>query len=859
MAPVSAPSNIAAFVRWKESSIYAGEDIECIITFKNVARVSAKEGERDTQQARVHNGLSGRQSRTASIAGSRRSSIAHSVAPSMQTRPVTVSRQASQFRGHRPALSLNVVGGLSRGDPQSAPAVATVPSSAVQKHGRSLSIMSLASDRTIDAQVSSTAVSAKRPLKMHGRSASVASIPSTRASSGPYASPAIPRQPSPLYESSTPPALGEGQTEQLPIRSIKRRPGTVSASTTPQLAQRNDTQRSPSNSNSDQNFRFPIPQPKAKASNPNKPSREPSTLHSAQKRPISPRPPESWSGALSSLDPISRVVSESTADDASRSSGEFYTMSNHSDETVMSDLPAQIQPNGRLYPRPSLSRQPSKSRPSLRKTGPEMLMMGYAQTMGYFTLDGSLVNAAPFEEIKRKGVQGGGGVIGIDQAKNTSGMFGAMGWSNMGESRGGLLGGDEKSSIAQMKAAAGSKSIPLLSTPQNLLFVDLTLAPGESKSFAYRFPLPRGLPPSHKGRAIKVAYHIALGVQRPEGQIVKQIELPFRVLGSYNAHGEIRGHDLMSPYILVKDAAKSKAVSPGPSSAFDFTNLSPKESTKPTPKQGLEDFLRYTERLLEQSKDTSTPLASPTAPMSPRSISRAHSFADQSPHSIKEIIDLAIMRANQLPPAGKHPESERQSANRFNITRAGQPVAVLTILRPAYRLGKAVIGTIDFTASPSGESNSLPHLPTYSVLAELESEEHVDPSLALRSTNSIHRVTRRVHSSTFENTLYARRIGLHLTIPSTATPTFETTGVSLSWRLKVEFTVQRQAQGLGPEDPAYQEDSELMEELGRDERGITLIAKEGLVADSFEIGVPLRIYGSPGTDAAGGEGEALWF
>jgi hypothetical protein len=70
-------------------------------------------------------------------------------------------------------------------------------------------------------------------------------------------------------------------------------------------------------------------------------------------------------------------------------------------------------------------------------------MMGYAQIMGSFTLDGSLINQAPFEEVKRKGVvggQGGGGVVGVEKTKRESGLFGALGWGNIGESLGGLLG-----------------------------------------------------------------------------------------------------------------------------------------------------------------------------------------------------------------------------------------------------------------------------------------------------------------------------------------------------------------------------------------------------------------------------------
>ena len=749
---------------------------------------------------------------------------------------------------------------------------AKAPNSAVAAHGRSLSIMSLGSDKASEGRGPSIGNAAKRPGKPHARSASLQLLPMPRPQfTSPHVGAISPRQPSPLYESSTPPALAEGQNEPLPIRPARRRPGTTSASNTPQLGRQNSLQRNPPSSGAfDQSFQFPAPQLETE---PPKPRRSPSNMHSGQHRPISPRPPDGWTGALSNLNPISRVMSENSTAGTPRSSSEFYSMSNRSDETLTSETPHQNpnQQNGsRLLPKPAHSQQASRKGGSPGPAEPETLMMAYAQTMGYFILDGSLVNAAPFEEVKRKGVQGGGGVIGVERSKRVSGMFGAFSWGNIGESLGGLLGGDEMSSMAQMKATVGSKSIPLLSTPQNLLFVDLRLAPGESRSFHYQFSLPRGLPPSYRGRAIKVSYHLALGVQRPKGQAVKHVEIPLRVLGSYNARGETLGHDLMSPYILLQDTARSTGLAPDDaSSPLEFPKFPSKDTTKQprAPKQGLEDFLRYTERLLSQPKDAHDALISPTTSPTTPTASRKQSLADQSPASIKESIDLAILRANH--PAGAEHHS---STNRFNIARAGQPVAVLTLLRPAYRLGEAVTGTIDFTAPASSSSSSSsssplpPQSPTFSVVVALESFERVDASLALRSSTSIHRVTRKVHAAVRENTLFARRVRFSLAVPATGTPSFETTGVSLGWRVRVEFTTQRLPVRLGgekaggpPPPPTAAAAAEvngedfggLLEEIGRDERGRTLIARERLDAEAFEIEVPVRVYGVPGVEGMG--------
>ncbi|KAK0347111.1 Golgi membrane exchange factor (Ric1p-Rgp1p) subunit [Friedmanniomyces endolithicus] len=871
MPPAATPSNIRAYVQWREPTVYSGEDIECIITFKNIGRTVEEEQGEDVQTplASVNGYGHGRTpSYATSAAPSRRTSIAQSRPTPSRTPSGVGARDAPASRGHRPALSLNVMSASSRAGLRSAPSQVKTPQSpfiqSAKGHGRSLSIMSLGSDAPSDSRPSiQNRPPGMRPVKGHSRSASL------QVSSKSAPSPAnvglgigTPRQPSPLYESVMPPALPEGQDKPLSINPGRRRPGIASADSTPQLGRRANLRRSPQSMGFGSEFEFPAQPAGRRSPSSPEPNDSPTNTQTAQQRPLSPRPPDGWSGALSNLNPIARVMSESsTVSNTPRSSSDFYSMSNHSDETVKSEAPYHSQQNGRLLPnlahtgRAPQSRQSSFGRPAKAET----LMMGYVQTMGNFTLDGSLVNAAPFEEVKRKGVQTGGGVVGVDRSKRTSGMFGAFSWGNIGESLGGLLGGDETSSIAQMKATAGSRSIPLLSTPQSLLFVDLRLAPGESRNYSYRFALPRGLPPSHRGRALKVQYHLSITVQRPGAQNMRHVDVPFRVLGSYNARGETLGHDLMSPYILLQDTARTASITPDPTSPFGGAIFSAKEPQKTvkTPKQGLEDFLRYTERLLEPSESASGALLSPTSPSSSPSTLRKHSTIDQPPASIKEAIDFAVLRSNFAKPSFKQNPAEAQSPNRFNIARAGHPVAILTLLRPAYRLGEAVTGLIDFTSplpAPSGQQP--PHAPTYAVFLELESAERVDPSLALRSGSSIRRVTRKSYAALRENTLFARQVPFSLTVPGTATPSFETTGVSLGWRLRVEFTTQREQlqQGGGGE---VEERGGMLEELGRDERGTALIASERLVADTFEVAIPLKVYGAAGVEGVGGRSEAL--
>lgn len=524
--------------------------------------------------------------------------------------------------------------------------------------------------------------------------------------------------------------------------------------------------------------------------------------------------------------PATRVLSPASTTGTPRSSGEFYSLSNNSSETLASEYVPQHA--ARLPSYGGHVRRSSNLAPvSNYLRAPEALMMGYAQIHGSFTLDGSLISQTPFEEVKKKGAVGGqgGGVIGVETNKRDSGLLRGFGWGNISESLGGLLGGGELSSMKDMRGIASSRSIPLLSTPQSILFVDLRLSPGESRSYKYSFKLPRGLPPTHRGKAIKISYKLVIGTQRPGGakeQRVKSVEVPFRILGSVNNHGELLGHDLMEPYILLRDQARVKVMEEINSPTYLGSSLELKVKTiLKSNESTLNEFLTYADELLTRPRQNSgLGLLSPTE--APRS--RRQSSAEE-PGTVKEAIDMAILRSNVA-------TESQQSANRFEIARSGKRVAVIMLARPAYRLGETITAAIDFTDA---------EIPCYAIHASLETSEKVDTSIALRSEASILRVTRKVHVSHSESTLFARRIVFTPTIPVSATPEFITSGVSLDWRVRIEFVTPRLANKDNDTEEGY---TELLEEISRDDRGVVLAASEALDCESFEIAVPLRVYGS---------------
>ncbi|EKD17002.1 uncharacterized protein L3040_000468 [Drepanopeziza brunnea f. sp. 'multigermtubi'] len=801
----AALTNIRVFVDWAEQTVFAGEDIQCQITFKNIASTPPP---RTLLHPPNSNG-------SPSVDRLRKTAVSQ-IKDSASLSP----RAPHTSSNHRTTLSLNVP--IAPVDPQpvvSAPWNETPPRSARdgKAHKRSVSIISIgASEGRVDEFTSQSNVS-ERPrgnFRGHGRSASLQVIPRRHGiSGGPPSAPMNQRtsHPSPLNSLFSPPSTEQDKTS-------RRQGGVTTAPGTPRMPGASSARRKGSASYPP-NFKFPSVTSPSPNGRPND-SFGASHLNQENSRLLSPRPRETVPVVSEKIPFMTRVLSPASMAGTPRSSGEFYSLSNNSTETMASEyLPQQL---GRIPSYGGHARRSSNLSPINHHRPPETLMMGYAQIHGSFTLDASLISQAPFEEVKRKGAVGGqgGGVIGVENNKRESGLFRGLGWGNFGDSLGGLLGGGDLSSMKDMRGIASSRSIPLLSTPQSILFVDLQLAPGESRIFSYSFKLPRGLPPSHRGKAIKISYKLVIGTQRPGGakeQQVKSVEVPFRILSSVNSHGEILGHDLMSPYIILRDEARVETIeAPNLESSGELEPKIPAKTTGST----LSDFLSYVDKLLEKPRQNSSfGLFSPTDELS----SHRHSFIPE-PVSAKEAIDMAIMRSNVA-------TESRQSANRFEIARSGKRVAVVMLARPSYRLGETISAAIDFSDA---------EIPCYAIHASLETSEKVENSIALRSEASIFRVTRKVHVSHSQSTLFARRIMFSPTIPVSATPEFITSGVSLRWRIRIEFVTPRL---IGDQNAALGY-ADLLEEVSRDHRGVVLAATEALECDSFDIAVPLRIYGA---------------
>jgi RAB6A-GEF complex partner protein 2 len=467
-------------------------------------------------------------------------------------------------------------------------------------------------------------------------------------------------------------------------------------------------------------------------------------------------------------------------------------MSNHSHETLVSEQPSvlserpQIQiPSAmmrRHYRMDTLPQTPRRPPPQ-----PVNLMMGYAHLTATFTVDASLVDPSPFEEVKQKGFlggQAGGGVVGVTQkkARPKSGFLGGFNFNSIGESLNSLVGGDNMSSVREMTAVSNSRAIPLLSTPQSLLFVNLHLEPGEEKSYSFSCPLPRGLPSSYRGKAVKFSYNILIGVQsaptstRQPDHKVRQISIPVRVFPGVDSDGEILGHDLMQPHVLLRDPAKTASIS---------DTFPDRDQSGP-----LGRTTKYTDPSTLQSY-ISTLLSRPRRRLSSTgSLYESQSLtASEQSHPTLALINRAIQLSSHRQLNHNNP-----SGNRFNITRVGQPVALITLSRPLLKLGETVHISVALASPTSEEPTSPIPIRTTSIHMSLETTEKVAQSLAVRSAVSIARVTRKIYASWGSGcVLNGKRVVWAVKVPTAmgtnVSPGFVTSGVGLEWGVRVEFGV----------------------------------------------------------------------
>jgi hypothetical protein len=198
-------SNIRVFVRWHEQVVFAGEEVKCTITFKNVARPPESPGRSTPTSLRPASQFPPNSSRhPGADRGPRQPSPLH---PGAQGRgkPNSGLAPPPSARGHRSTLSLSVPSAASRARTGSVSSWSPAPAAGTRAphngngngngggsgsgnghgHKRSVSIVSIGSLSTVDDGQSSVASPKPQRPRGHARASSLQILPRGGLFNGP--------------------------------------------------------------------------------------------------------------------------------------------------------------------------------------------------------------------------------------------------------------------------------------------------------------------------------------------------------------------------------------------------------------------------------------------------------------------------------------------------------------------------------------------------------------------------------------------------------------------------------------------------------------------------------------------------
>lgn len=495
----------------------------------------------------------------------------------------------------------------------------------------------------------------------------------------------------------------------------------------------------------------------------------------------------------------------------------------------------------------------------------ESLFMGYVQLQGYFQVDETLIDTSIFQHARTHGI-----IVGHKGLEYSSEI------QNNQSSTNGLLKNIGNFLFSADAAAPDNKhlhhsaelsdEIPIFTTPQSLLFVDLKLAPGESRSYSYHFTLPKELPPSCRGKSIKIMYNMVIGTQktpsRPGLPTPKIVLVPFRLFSYVDPEGGQAIHDLANPIVVSRDESSVMELEGRRSSLKTFEALTeyrrssqhPESTSKTTEKTEEEraQFHQYVESLLDSSGHWSSPLQSKRNSYDPTqallgnrrssnvSIKTAldkskqdHSYSvkDNIHYFVKYFTQMGLQSEITATTAAVEP---RPSPFKFSydIVRKNQKITTLNFSHSVYRVGDEIIAQLDMSDAD---------IPCYHITATLETTERLlDPSISLESESKTQAVTRRIYSHYVTSSFGATKTHIQLTIPSTATPQFSTSLTSLNWSIKLDLITSAVS--------SQEDQSSLLEPVSQSSTQIDdpsyniYTAKPVLPCESFSCRIPIQVY-----------------
>ncbi|KZW00700.1 Rgp1-domain-containing protein [Exidia glandulosa HHB12029] len=455
----------------------------------------------------------------------------------------------------------------------------------------------------------------------------------------------------------------------------------------------------------------------------------------------SPVPPSAVNGRTPSDFPLKRTLappppapSETASPDVLLPAFKFGRSSSTTPQRVNGlGLPPPVTENGSAL----TTKRARATSSAFRPPGTELLLWAYAQLSGTFELDDQIVRKEAFaalqNELRQAPVVGGGRMeIGaLPPTRAANGFFSSF------------FSTPATPTTSQV-APEDEKQLPTLESRQTMLVVDLSLAPGESKSYRYNSVIPPVLPPTFRGRAFRFSYTLVIGTCRVSSvpseakkQYSRVMKIPIRL---YN---NVTVGRTPSPYDLLWPVARRRE-KPAECVVEEVRGKLPVQLPRQSPvgkfkdsAAALEDFARQLLSVRDRhlaGLDVGLP-----------------GLGEDVAVGCKEAVEVVTRNPKKLS---------------YDVTKDGRKVAVLTFVKSAYRLGETILGMLEFNQLGSGTR-------VLQLSVMLEAHETLPSNWLERADGAPAPGMRRVHAEHHEALVpCAARAAFALNIPSDAAPEF---------------------------------------------------------------------------------------
>ncbi|PVF97533.1 Rgp1-domain-containing protein [Serendipita vermifera] len=440
----------------------------------------------------------------------------------------------------------------------------------------------------------------------------------------------------------------------------------------------------------------------------------------------------------------------------------------------------------------------SSSTGTLPIYGAETLLWAYAQLSGHVEIEPTAADPDKISAIRsqlKRGGPVGGGSMDLHHLNSAPSQTNEGGWSN-------LFGSSVRSLVSSGTSPSAPSSFlssllsPRLSTPkipkatekedpsdslitfgppQSMLVVDLTLMPGESRTYSYAITLPQSLPPTFRGRAFRFTYSLTIGTCR--GRVAgrdahsRLLRVPLRVYNTVSVPRPNITYDLLWPLSVKRNDDFGVKIE----DLTDEEKRAALEKCSSLPVQGLFD---YSPVNLQLGYPDTPRVSTGVNRKSINNINDAQGTVEEPETAGDSRMAVEILTRQ----VRKCKLDRKVLADRILIFDiGGVPVAALLMPKTTFRLGETLQGLISLNCFVGG-------MTVVKSTVLLETRERLPEALLNYDKGQDHR---RVQAEQHNDvTLDLKRVFFALDIPSDASPGFNIsldghgTG-GLQWRLRI--------------------------------------------------------------------------